>query len=60
MGPKRPVRIGLIKKSNQENDDFSDEGDELMSQAMSVANETMPPLSESTMEELESIVSTED
>ena len=60
MGPKKPVRIGLIKKSNQENDDFSDEGDELMSQAMSVADETMPPLSESAMEDLESLVSTPD
>ena len=60
MGPKRPVRIGLIKKSNKESDDFSDEGDELMSQAVSVADETMPPLSESAMEELESLVSTPD
>ena len=60
MGPKKPVRIGLIKKSNKESDDFSDEGDELMSQAVSVADETLPPLSESAMEELESLVSTPD
>ena len=60
MGPNKPVRIGLIKKSNKESDDFSDEGDELMSQAVSVADETMPPLSESAMEELESRVSTPD
>ena len=60
MGPKRPVRIGLIKKSNQEHDDFSDEGDELISQAVSVADKTMPPLSTSAMEELETLVSVSD
>ena len=53
MGPKKPVRIGLIKKSNKESDDFSDEGDELMSQAVSVADETLPPLSKSALEDVE-------
>ena len=58
MGPK-PVRIGLKRKASVAlNDDFSDEGDELMSQAVSVADndETLPPLTNSTMKVLEKFV----
>ena len=58
MGPK-PVRIGLKRKASVAlNDDFSDEGDELMSQAVSVADhdETLAPLTNSTMKVLEKFV----
>ena len=52
MGPK-PVRIGLKRKASVAliDDDFSDEGDELMSQAVSVADhdETWAPLTNSTI-----------
>ena len=55
---EKPVRIGLIKKKQsreeREEADFSDEGDELMSQALSVADpkeqdETVQPLTNSTI-----------
>ena len=70
MGPK-PVRIGLKRKASVAliDDDFSDEGDELLSQAVSVADhadpdETLAPLTNSTMKVLEkfekSISSVED
>ena len=59
MGPK-PVRIGLKRKASVAliDDDFSDEGDELMSQAVSVADhdETLAPLTNSTMKVLEKFV----
>ena len=65
---EKPVRIGLIKKKQsreeREEADFSDEGDELMSQALSVADpkeqdETVQPLTNSTMKVLESLVELE-
>ena len=65
MDPNKPVRIGLIKKKkSREEEDFSDEGDELMSQALSVADskeldETQPPLTNSTMKVLEGLVDLE-
>ena len=61
MDPNKPVRIGLRKKpasSANENPDFSDEGNELMSQAVSVADPqqnldvTVQPLTFSTMKVL--------
>ena len=59
MGPKL-VRIGLKRKASVAliDDDFSDEGDELMSQAVSVADndETLAPLTNSTMKVLEKFV----
>ena len=62
------MRIGLIKKKQsreeREEADFSDEGDELMSQALSVADpkehdETVQPLTNSTMKVLEGLVELE-
>ena len=66
---EKPVRIGLIKKKQsreeREEADFSDEGDELMSQALSVADpkehdETVQPLTNSTMKVLEGLVELEE
>ena len=63
------MRIGLIKKKQsreeREEADFSDEGDELMSQALSVADpkehdETVQPLTNSTMKVLEGLVDLEE
>ena len=63
MGPK-PVRIGLQKKPAAApiNEDFSDEGDEFISHAVSVADpvETLDLLSKSTMKVLETIVDLDD
>ena len=64
MGPK-PVRIGLKRKaapSASANDDFSDEWDQWISQAVSVADpdETLPPLTKSAIKELEKIVDLDD
>ena len=44
MGPK-PVRISMKRKAPSANDDFSDEGDESMSQAVSFADpdKSLPP-----------------
>ena len=57
MGPKPvTVRTGLKRKAAVALiDEFSDERDELMSQAVSDADndETLPPLSKSAMKELE-------
>ena len=60
MGPK-PVRIGFKKKPVKpasRNDDFSDKGDELMSQTVLVGSpeEASAPLSASTMKVLKKIV----
>ena len=65
---EKPVRIGLKKKQSREEReeaDFSDEGDELMSQALSVADpkehdETVQPLTNSTMKVLEGLVELEE
>ena len=59
MGLK-PDPIRLKRKatpSASANDDFSDEEDQLMSQAVSVADpdETLPPLTNSAMKELEKL-----
>ena len=53
MSPK-PVRFGLKRKAAPNasaNADFSDEGEELMSQAVSFTDpeETLPPLTNSAM-----------
>ena len=57
MSPK-PVRIGLRKKPASASEDFSDEGDELLSQAVSVddPDETLPPLTTSAVKQLKKMV----
>ena len=68
MDPHKPVRIGLRTKpssSANENPDFSDIGDALMSQAVSVADPqenldaTVQDLISSTMKVLEGLVNME-
>lgn len=58
------MRTGLRKEPEKAsgNDDFSDEGEELLSQAVSVADphETVPYLTDSTMKPMEKIVSLDD
>ena len=51
---KNGSQIGLKRKDPSANDDFSDRGDERMSQAVSVTDqdEKLPPLANSAMKEL--------
>ena len=66
MDPHKPVRIGLRKNpaaSANENPDFSDEGDELISVSVAVPQEnldvTVQPHTNSTMKILEGLVDIE-